>query len=168
MFLEAMLASEGLGPLSKDGWNIYRQDNQEQKGDVSPDTGLRTDVTLPIDREHPEAILGCIPTSRTVFCLLHAVARCVEKLLNLEIDNIISDANKTQTQGMDATSYIADKIHNLESNIGKRGVRAGIFRIHFDASYRQEPVSLTKHMPSLSSLTSLQTRKKFTHMCWSV
>ncbi|MES9884153.1 MAG: hypothetical protein ABW185_25180, partial [Sedimenticola sp.] len=116
----------------------------EQKKEVSPDTGLRTDLKLCITREHAHSILPAIPTSRVVLCTLHAFARCVEKLVSLEVDNILSDANKAGQRGQNASSYIDDKINTLQNNMNKRGVRGGNFRINFDSKGVPQRVSLNK------------------------
>ena len=115
-----MLDGSGrLSPLSPTGWNLYGNVDLEQKKEVAK-SGLRTDLVPPVDRNHGESIIPSIPTVNVLFCVLHGLARCVEKLLNLEIDNIISEKNKL----IEASSSLSgsDLIHNLEANINKRGV----------------------------------------------
>ena len=93
MFLEAMLdASGNLGPMTEDGWNIYKKCCKDSKGEIAS-SGLRTDMDFKIDRQHSDRLFTTIPTEKTVLCTLHAVTRCVEKLLNLEIQNILSEGN---------------------------------------------------------------------------
>lgn len=145
MFLEAILDGSGtLSPTSKRGWNIYHEDDVSSKQQTSPNTGLRTDLGLKIDRQHPESILPAIPIERTVFCLLHALARCVEKLLTLVVQSVINESHKASQRGEDGPAYLADKINNLENNINARGVRQGGFRIRFDKNGQPEPISLNK------------------------
>ena len=81
---------------------------------------MRTDLLQPIDCEHPDSIFGSIPINHTVFCLLHGLARCVEKFLNLEIQSILSDANEITQLKQDGGAYREEKIANLEANINKR------------------------------------------------
>ena len=81
MFLESLLdGSHVLGPLTDRGWNIYNECPQEQKKEVGAN-GLRTDLKVTFNRQHPESLVPSIPVNRIVFCILHALARIVEKLL---------------------------------------------------------------------------------------
>ena len=91
MFLQNILGSEAdeLSPTSDLGWNLYSKTSKEQKKQVAKN-GLRTDLTNKFDRPFPNSLLPSIPVEQTVFCTLHAVARIVEKLLNLEINIIFS------------------------------------------------------------------------------
>ena len=144
MFLEAMLdASGNLGPMTEDGWNIYRKCGKDSKGETAS-SGYRTDMDLKIDRQHSDRLFTTIPTEKTVLCTLHAVTRCVEKLLNLEIQNILSEGNKETQRGADGEGFKSDAIHNMEANINVRGIRQSNFRILFDKSGNPEPVSLNK------------------------
>ena len=143
MFLEAVLNGSGeLGPTTNTGWNIYHTCDKNSKA-VTAETGLRTDLAKKIDRVHDERLFTTIPTERYVLCALHAVARCVEKLLNLEIENILSEANKITQRGGDGDGFREDAIHNLENNICQRGVRHANFRVLFDKSGKPPPVSLS-------------------------
>ena len=56
----------------------------------------------------------------------------MEKFLNLEINNILSESNKAEQRGTDVTSCKEEKIHNLQSNANRRGVKAGNFRVNFN------------------------------------
>lgn len=144
MFLEAMLDGSGeLGPMTDSGWNIYRKCDKRSK-EVTAEDGFRTSLNVKIDRQHSDKIFPIIPTERTVLCALHAVTRCVEKFLNLEIQNVLSEANKETQRGADGESWKTDAIHNLEAHISARGIRHGDFRILYDKSGNPEPVSLNK------------------------
>ena len=144
MFLEAVLDGEGvLGPMTETGWNIYRENNAKSKCETSK-SGLRTELALKIDRSHQTTLLPAIPIQRTVLCCLHAITRCVEKFLNLEILNILSEGNKETQRGGDEEGYKEIAIQNLEANISHRGIRQGNFRILFDSKGNPEPVSLNK------------------------
>ena len=145
MFLESVLdGSQVLSPLSDAGWNIYSNDTKASKGDKAAD-GLRTSLQKTIDRHHPDSLLSVVPTKRIVLCLLHAITRCTEKLLFLEISNVLSEAHKVNEvcpgQG---DFYRQAAFGNLENNISKRGVRNGNFRILFNKTGAPEPVSLNK------------------------
>ena len=142
MFLEAMLDASGeLGPMTENGWNIYRVSNKDSKGDTAS-TGLRADLQLKIDRVHKDRLFATITTNRTVFCVLHAVARCVEKLLNLEIQNVLSEGNKEAQRGGDGEGLKNDALYNLEANVNS--IRQGNFKTLFDKNGTPEPVSLNK------------------------
>ena len=144
IFLEAVLNGSGeLGPTTNTGWNIYHTCDKNSKA-VTANTGSRTDLSVRIDRVHDECLFTTIPTERTVLCALHAIARCVEKLLNLEIENILSEANKISQRGGDGDGFREDAIYNLENSICQRGVRHANFRVLFDKSGKPEPVSLSK------------------------
>lgn len=144
MFLEAMLDPCGeLGPMTDTGWNIYRKCDKRSK-ELTAEDGLRTSLHLEIDRQHKDRIFTAVPTERTVMCALHAITRCVEKFLNLEIQNILSEGNKETQRGGDGEGWKRDAIHNLEANISLRGIRHGNFRVLFDKSGNPESVSLNK------------------------
>ena len=144
MFLEAVLdGDKSLGPTTETGWNIYRDSHVKSKCETST-SGLRTELKLEISRAHPSSLLPAIPISRTVLCTLHAVTRCVEKFLNLEILNILSEGNKETQRGRDGEGFKETALQNLEANISHRGVRQGNFRILFDSKGNPEPVSLNK------------------------
>ena len=146
MFLEAMLDPSGeLGPMTDTGWNIYRKCDKRSK-EVTAEDGLRTSLHLEIDRQHKDRIFTAVPTERTVMCALHAITRCVEKFLNLEIQNILSEGNKETQRGGDGEGWKTDAIHNLEANISLRGIRHGNFRVLFDKGGNPEPVSLNKDL----------------------
>lgn len=56
----------------------------------------------------------------------------------------MSDANKAVEMGIDFATYKQQKITDLENNINRRDVRAGSFRVLFNAKGVPEPVSLNK------------------------
>ena len=146
MFLEAVLdGSSILSPTSNEGWNIYSKSSKNSKSETGSD-GLRASLKKTIDRSHPESMFGdAIPTQRVVMCLLHAIARSAEKLLSLEVANILSEANKLNERSSgQGDIYRQTAIGNLEANISKRGVRNGNFRIPFSKSGAPEPISLNK------------------------
>ena len=142
MFNEAMLDASGeLNPLSSTGWNLYREGSHDQKGEVA-DSGLRTDLPLVINRSHPDAIIPSIEPRYIRWCILHGFARSIEKLLNLVIEDILSEKSKLKEK--DGCLNGEDLIQNLESNINARGIKQGSFKIHIDKSGKPEPVSLSK------------------------
>jgi hypothetical protein len=145
MYLESALESNGsLGPTSKDGWDIYKKITKEERQNTHAVTGLRTDLDLSIDRQHPRSLFPSIPIHYVVMCLLHGLARCVEKLLNLEIEIILSEASNIDQKGGDGAAYQETRLNNLENNISRRGVRQYDFKIHFDSKGSPVPVSLNK------------------------
>lgn len=146
MFLEHMLADQGEpGPTMDTGWNIYSNYSKNDWGDTHPTTKCRTDLNRSIDRIHPNAILQSIPTNRVVFCLLHGLARVTEKLINLEVQQVISSAHiAAQKNGIDSVVYIQERLRNLENNINIRGVRQGSFRIHMNKQNVPKDVKLNK------------------------
>ena len=92
MFVEKILdGSNFLGPLTETGWNLYSVTPKAQKDQVGPD-GFRFEITCKFDMEYPDSILK-VPLQNTIFCAMHGEARVVEKLLNLEIERIQSEAN---------------------------------------------------------------------------
>lgn len=144
MFLEALLdGNNQLNPTSSLGWNIYAQCSLESKQSTST-RGFRTELKASINRQCPTSILKSVPLENYVFCLLHGLARSVEKLLNLVVSDVLSEANIAQQRGEDRTAYIDERLTNLENNINRRGVRQGNFRIHFDKHGKPEPVKLNK------------------------
>ncbi|KAJ8050218.1 hypothetical protein HOLleu_03332 [Holothuria leucospilota] len=145
MFLEAMLDGKNeLSPTSNDGWNIYTKCTKDQKSLTDPTTKRRTDLHPRFDREYPTSILRSIPLENTVFCLLYGLARCVEKLLTLVVQYILLHSNIVNEQGLDGTAYRKEKLHTLETNINKRGVRQGKFIIPFDAGGKLQQIKLNK------------------------
>lgn len=66
MLLEHMLDGTGeLSPSSESGWNIYPKMRKEQKDDVAI-SGLKTDLDVQIDGEHPDNIVSCIPVKKVL------------------------------------------------------------------------------------------------------
>ena len=144
MFLQNILGADEdkLSPTSDEGWNLYSCTSKEHKKVVAK-TGLRTDVPQKFDRLQPNSLLPSIPNKHVVFCLLHATARIVEKLVNLEIEIIHVNAN-TLGQTNTAPLNKEDLLANLEANINRRDVQQGNFRVHFDKSGKPEPVKFNK------------------------
>jgi len=143
MFLEHILDDEGdLNPTSESGWNIYCKTDRASKATVA-DSKLRTDLVLEMDRVHPYTLLDKIPLDRTVLCLLHGATLIVEKLLDIELGNIYSEAKKYEAKNVSG-SLLGGYVANLESNINKRGVRQGNFQIITDEMGKPQPVSLNK------------------------
>ena len=144
MFLQNILGADEdkLSPTSDEGWNLYSCTLKEHNKVVAK-TGLRTDVPQKFDRLQPNSLLPSIPNKHVVFCLLHAMARIVEKLVNLEIEIIHVNAN-TLGQTNKAPLNKEDLLANLEANINRRDVQQGNFRVHFDKSGKPEPVKFNK------------------------
>ena len=145
MFLEAVLdGSQELSYISEVGWNIYTKCTKEPKGDKAAD-GLRTSLCRPIDRPHPESLFSVEPTERIGLCLLHAITRCIEKLLILEVCNILSESHKINERCPgQGDSYRQAAFSNLEAIISRRGVRNGNFRILCNKAGAPKPVSLNR------------------------
>ena len=145
MFLEAILdGSNVLSPTSEEGWNIYSKCNKKSKEDTSSE-GMRTTIGKTIDREHPERLFDVVSTDKVAMCILHAITRCTEKLLFLEVLNILSEANKVNERSSgQGDLFRHTAVGNLEANICKRGVRQGNFRILFNKNGSPEPISLNK------------------------
>ena len=112
---------------------IFTGSVTKSKGITAP-SELRRDLDLKIDRIHPETLFTTMPTQRTVLCVLHAIARCVEKFLNIEIQNILSEGLKETQSGGDGEGFKTNAIHNLEANINLRRIRQANFRVLFDKS----------------------------------
>ncbi|KAJ8017695.1 hypothetical protein HOLleu_44709 [Holothuria leucospilota] len=144
MFLEHILdGMNELSPSSLDGWNLYSKVHKNLHGEVAK-SGLRTDLPIKVDRLYEENIIPSIPLRNVVPCLLHALARCVEKLLGLVVGDIISNSNIQTGLGRDGGMYREEKITNLENNINLRGVKQGCFSIHFDSRGNVKPIKLNK------------------------
>ena len=143
MFATACLDASGeLNPKSVTSWNLYGTNDASQKKEVA-ESGLRTDLKPLFNRTHSDNIFPEIPLQNFAFCVLHGGARCVEKLLNLEIDSIFSEGRK-MTVNKSALDR-AELLQNLETNINLRSVKSGNFGIHTNSqSGRPEPVSLNK------------------------
>ena len=77
-----------------------------------------------------------------LYCLLHATARIVEKLLNMEINTIMGEGNTYHQTNVNMTKE--DLIRNLQANINMTDIRQGHFVIHCDKSGKPEPVKLNK------------------------
>ncbi|KAJ8050599.1 hypothetical protein HOLleu_03862 [Holothuria leucospilota] len=165
MFLESMLddGTYGLSPTSDDGWCIYSKRKKISREETSQDH-FRLPLGISVDREHPNAILKSIPTCQVVLCLLHCVARSVEKLLTLEVENIISEANKS------AVSGVREKLlGNLVSNINARGVRQGKFEIHIEKNGACKPIKLNKdHAMTILSPSPSGMEAEFPHVLYNV
>ena len=148
MFLESILdSSNELSPTSDTGWNIYSKCHKTYKTSKSEltDDGFRTDLNKTIDRRHPDNIFSVCSTQNVVLCILHAVTRCTEKLLSLEIENILSEANKlNECVAGEGDVYRSTAIGNLETNLNKRYVRQGKFRVLFNKNGSAEQISLNK------------------------
>ena len=124
MFIIKMLdGSKILSPTSETGWNFYHLAAKDQQGEVAP-SGLQTDMEVHLDRKHPESIVPSIPLRHIVFDTMHGLARIVEKLLSLEVEQIMYEGNKNQQVQGNAPST-KQLLDNLVSNINKRGVRQG-------------------------------------------
>ncbi|KAJ8028319.1 hypothetical protein HOLleu_30522 [Holothuria leucospilota] len=110
-----------------------------------------------------------VPLENYVFCLLHGLARSVEKLLNLVVADVLSEANIAQQRGEDRTNYIDERLTALENNINKRGVRQGNFRIHFDKHGKPEPIKLNKDCAlTIIAPTPQDKEKDFPHVLTNV
>jgi hypothetical protein len=170
MFFEAVLDGRNiLCPKSDTGWNIYHEMNVETKGVVSDVSGLRTDLCFPVNRCHPDSLLPSIPISSTVMCILHGFARSVEKFLNLEIQEITSEANKLDIRGQDGQTYKIESFRNLESAVNSRGIRQGNFKIHLNVKGEPEPVKLNKdHAEAIVSPPPAGKEKEFPHIMKNV
>ena len=168
MFNIAMLDGQGmLGPLTQTGWNLYSATDTTQKDLVGP-SGLRTDLVMPFDRDCPEAILPSIKVAHVRFCLLHCLARCVEKLLFLVASSASNEKDKLQTAAAQTLAG-EDLIRNLEININKRGVRQGKFAFLFDKSGKLEPIKLNKdHALLIISPQSQETQHLLPHVLHNV
>lgn len=169
MFLEALLdGNKQLSPTSSEGWNIYSQSSLESKQSTSRN-GLRTELNASINRQCPTSIFKSVPLENYVFCLLHGLARSVEKLLNLVVADVLSEANIAQQRGEDRTNYIDERLTALENNINRRGVRQGNFRIHFDKHGKPEPVKLNKDCAlTIIAPTPQGKEKDFPHVLTNV
>lgn len=170
MFLEAVLDGCGnLAPNSKTGWNLYTNMSSDDKGKTSEESGLRTDLVIQINRQHPESLVPSIPLTNVVMCIMHGLARSVERLLSLEVDHIISEANKAHEIGIDKSTFIDSKVSILESNINKRGVRQGNFSVMFDTNGRPSPIKLNKdHALTILAPSPDGFQEEFPHVLTNV
>ena len=79
-FLDA-IADPDLSPLSQDKWNLWMQCSASEKGNVSPSTGMRTDLNLQFDRPHPKSLLPDLTSGHFVLCIDHGFTRVVGNLV---------------------------------------------------------------------------------------
>ncbi|KAJ8050589.1 hypothetical protein HOLleu_03851 [Holothuria leucospilota] len=169
MFLEHILGDEGeLSPISSTGWNIYSS-YPKSDWENTDEHGLRTGLLKQIDRDTRSSILKAIPLQRTVFCLLHGLARVTEKLLNLEIQRVFATANiACQQMGIDSGTYIKETIQNLEQNINSRGVRQGNFHVVMKGNV-PEDIKLNKtHAEAILSDVPVGMEAQFPHVLTGV
>jgi hypothetical protein len=91
--------------------------------------------------------------------------------MNAEIAAIVSDS-KTSEQcktGEQRQAYISNRISSLETNINKRGIKQGNFRVHFSSKGEPEPVSLNKdHAISIISPTPEKVSDEYQHVLTNV
>jgi hypothetical protein len=159
--------SSELGPLTQDGWNIYCKLYKESKGQVA-DSHLRTDLDMPINHILDHSLLGKVSLKHTILCLLHALARIVETLLNLDIINTYSEAAKLK-QTPRGNLDLLYLISNLEGNINIRGVRHGNFHILMEDCGKPKPVSLNKdHAFVIICPTPTGKEKEYPHIMHGV
>lgn len=71
-FLDA-IADPDLSPLFQDKWNLWMQCSASEKGNVSPSTGMRTDLNLQFDRPHPKSVLPDLTSGHFVLCIDHGL-----------------------------------------------------------------------------------------------
>lgn len=152
MFLIAERDGSGtLGPTTNTGWDIYHECDKDSKGHCDPTTGLRTDVNIQIDREHPQSLLP-IPINKVMMCILHGQVRVTEKLADLVLEYLMSERNKMTERGVDGVAWYEEKISVLQENLSKRGVKQNNFIVHFNTKGEPEPVKLN-HSDSIAILT---------------
>ena len=100
--------------------------HKSQKQETAPN-GLRTDLSMPIDRPNDESLLSGIPLSQYMPCILHGLARIVEKLISLEVELVMSQAAKNAAVQANDCLSVDDLVKNFESNVNARGVRGSHF-----------------------------------------
>lgn len=168
MFLEAILDGSGsLGPTTEEGWNIYSRYSKADF-DLTASSGLRTDLSYSVDREHNDNILPAIHIDKVVLCVLHGIARCVEKLLTLEVQLILKQSNIAAQAGGDATGYRSDILSNLV-NINKRGVKQGGFNIIIGKNGTVCPIKLNKdHALAIIEPSPPGQEKEYPHVMHNV
>ena len=120
MFIQHIMDGDNkLGPLTDMGWNLYSEQPKSQMNEVSVN-GLRTELECKFNRTFNDPLIK-VPLDHIMFCMMHSETRAVEKLLNLEISRILSEANiASQT---DSSISKDDLVRNLETQINMRGVR---------------------------------------------
>lgn len=60
-------------------------------------------------------------------CIMHGFARSMEKLLTLEVEDILNEGTKAQEAGLEKSAYIDNKVSTLEAHINTRGVKRQFF-----------------------------------------
>lgn len=166
MFLEAVLDGSGiLAPNSKSGWNIYVNMESDAKGITNNESGFRTDLSIELSRHHPHHLFPSIPITNVVMCIMHGFTRSVEKLLTLEVEDILSEATKVRESGLEKSAYIDTKISALVGHINKRGVKQGGFSITFDKNGKLCPIKLNKdHAVTILSPPPLRLSDMYPHV----
>ena len=122
------LLGGGLDSTSNDAFTMYHYETKQTRSEVGGHSGLHSELSKTIEREHPESLLPSLPTSHYIpdgnhcFCRLteHMVFDRCMSCLNLESQPSMGPAAKDQTLG-----------HFL-TNINARGVRDGAFELKFD------------------------------------
>ena len=144
------LLGGGLDSTSNDTFTMYHYETKQTRSEVGGHSGLRSELSKTIEREHPESLLPSLPTSHYIpdgnhcFCRLteHMVFDRCMSCLNLESQPSMGPAAKDQTLG-----------HFL-TNTNARGVRNGAFELKFDGK-KLDQVSLNvNHSETISAPAS--------------
>lgn len=158
-----ILADDGeVGPTMKDEWDIYSTSATCDKNTTL--NGFRSDLHTPIDRIYQDSLLKSIPLQNTLLCLLHTIARFVEKLLSLEIELVMKQSNVEVQAVRDGPGYVQEKIMNIENNINARGVRQSNFKISFEKNGKPAPVKLNKDAMTIIAPAPTGHADKYPHV----
>ena len=154
----------GLDPTSDDSFTMYNYETKQTRSEVGFQTGLRSELCRRIEREHPESLLPSLPTTHYIpdgnhcFCRLteHMVFDRCMSCLNLESQPSMGPAVKDQTLG-----------HFL-SNINARGVRNGIFQLHFEGKKLEQVTLNVNHAETISAPASHFSDNQYSHILENV
>ena len=130
MFADAVLEGK-LDPKSDEDFNLYNYETLQTKSVVGSVTGLRSELSRTIEREHPESLLPATATKQFVPCANHMFARITELLVKRRVMSCLEMEVLNKSKGTGVAEKEAALKHLL-ANSNARGVRNGKFSIALD------------------------------------
>ena len=130
MFADVVLGGK-LDPKSDEDFNLYNYETLQTKSVVGSVTGLRSELSRTIEREHPESLLPATATKQFVPCANHMFARITELLVKRRVMSCLEMEVLNKSKGTGVAEKEAALKHLL-ANSNARGVRNGKFSIALD------------------------------------
>jgi len=136
-FLDAIVDPD-FSPLSQDKWNLWMQCSASDKGNVNPETGMRTDLNLQFDRTYPKSLLPALTGNHILMCIDHGFTRVAENLVMKVVRTCLDLESRYGKERKNAA------LAHLASNINARDVRGGNFQLPLDQKGQLGELSLNK------------------------